>query len=133
MNSTAFQYSIVCYIILLISVCDKNIGNDTKLYLVVFLEEVQSVHSRDRMKVVGAVNYKIKNIVYQCYHWVIYKMFFRDELKPNFISQSNSIGVSNTCLFMCVTNTSSSGKWNEGLNIQVFFIFVIGEGGGAEK
>ena len=128
MNSTAFQYSIVSYIILLISVCDKNIGNDTKLY-VVFLEEVQSVHSRDRMKVVGAINCKIKDIGYECYHWVIYKMFFRDELKPNFISQSNSIGVCNTCLFMCVTNTPSSGKWNDGLNIQVF-IFVTAEGVG---
>ena len=83
------------------SVRDKIIGNDTKLYLVVFLEEVQSVHSRNRLKVVGAINYKIKNIVYERYHWVIYKMFFRDELKPNFISQSNSIGVCNTCLFMC--------------------------------
>ena len=81
------------------------------------------------MKVVGAINYKIKNIVYECYNWVIYKMFFRDELKPNFISQSNSSGICNTCLFMCVTNTSSSGKWNDGLNIQVF-IFVSAEGRG---
>ena len=58
------------------------------IYLVVFLEEVQYVHSRNRMKVVGAINYIIKNIVYERYHWVIYEMFFRDELKPNFISQS---------------------------------------------
>ena len=123
MNSTAFQNFIVCYIILLISVRDKNIGNDTKLYLVVFLEEVQSVHSKDRIKVVRAINYKIKTIVYECYHWVIYKMFVRDEIKHNFILQSNSIEVCNTFFFMCVTNTSISGKWNDGLNIWVF-IFV---------
>ena len=50
-----------------------------------FLEKVQFVHNRGRMKVVGAVNYKINNIVYEHYHWVIYKMLFREELKPNFI------------------------------------------------
>ena len=52
------------------------------------------------MKVLGALSYKIDNIVYEHYHWVIYKMLFREELKANFISQSNSIGVCNTCLFM---------------------------------
>ena len=83
----------------------------------------KDISPQQSMKVVGAINNKIKNIVYKRYHWVIYGMFFRDELKPNFSSQSNSIGVCNTCLFMCVTNTSSSGKWNDGLNIQVF-IFV---------
>ena len=89
------------------------------------------MHNRDRMKVVGAINYKIKDTVYERYHWVIYKIFFRDELKPNLTSQSNFIGVCNTCLYVCVTNTLSSGKRNDGLNIQVF-IFVIAERG-AEK
>ena len=55
------------------------------------------MHNRDRMKVQGALSYKIDNIVYEHYHWVIYKMLFREELKPNFISQSNFIGVCNTC------------------------------------
>ena len=60
------------------------------------------MHNRGRTKVVGAINYyNINNIVYEHYHWVIYKKLFREELKPNFISQSNSIGVCNTiCLFM---------------------------------
>ena len=40
-----------------------------------FLEEVQFVHNRDRTKVVGAINYNINNIVYEHYHWVIYKVF----------------------------------------------------------
>ena len=57
------------------------------------------MHNRGRTKVVGAINYKINNIVLH-YHWVIYKILFREELKSNFISQSNSIGVCNTCLFM---------------------------------
>ena len=105
MNNIAFHSLIVFYIILWISVHDKNIWNDTKLYLVVFLEEVQFLHSRDRMKVLGALSYKIDSTVYEHYHWVIYKMLFTEELKPNFISQSNSIGVFNTCLLMCVTNT----------------------------
>ena len=70
----------------------------------------KDISPQQSMKVVGAINNKIKNIVYEGYHWVIYKMFFRDELKHNFISQSNSIAVCNTCLFMCVTNTSSGGK-----------------------
>ena len=42
-------------------------------------------------------------------HWVIYKMLFRQELKHSLNSQGNSIGVSNTCLFMYVTGTLSSG------------------------
>ena len=60
------------------------------------------MHNRDldRMKVLGALSYKIDNIVYEHYHWVIYKMLFWEEFKPNFISQSNIIGVCNTCLFM---------------------------------
>ena len=64
------------------------------------------MHNRDRTKVVRAIdnNYKINNIVYKHYHWVIY-MLFREELKPNFNSQSYSIGVCNTCLLMDVTNT----------------------------
>ena len=68
------------------------------------------MHDRVRKKVLGAINYKSNNIVYEHYHWVIYKMLFREELKPYFISQGNSIGVCNTCLFMSVTNTLSSGK-----------------------
>ena len=64
------------------------------------------MHNRGRRKVVGAIN----NIVYELYHWVIYKILFREELKPKFNSQSNSIGVCNTCLFMYVTDTKSSGK-----------------------
>ena len=103
MNSNAFHRCIVCYIILLISVHDKNIWNDIKLYF--FLEEVQFVHNRVRKEVLGAINYKINNNVYEHCHWLIYKMLFREELKPNFIWQSNSLGVFNTCLFMCVTNT----------------------------
>ena len=44
------------------------------------------MHNRGRTKVVGAINSKINNIiVYEHYHWVIYKMLFREELKPNFI------------------------------------------------
>ena len=43
------------------------------------------MHDRGRTKVVGAINYKINNAVYEHYHWVIYKMLFREELKPNFI------------------------------------------------
>jgi len=84
-----------------------------------FLEEVQFVHNRET-KVVGAINYKINNIVYEHYQWVIYEMLFREALKSNFISQSNSFGVCNTCFCMCVTNTFSSGKWNDVLNIQLF-------------
>ena len=38
------------------------------------------MHNRGRMKVVEAINYKINNIVYEHYHWVIYKMLFREEL-----------------------------------------------------
>ena len=68
------------------------------------------MHSRVRKKVLRAINYKINNIVYEHFHWVIYQMLFREELKPNFISHSNPIGVCNTWLFMCVTNTSSSEK-----------------------
>jgi len=40
------------------------------------------VHSRNRTKVVGAINYKI-NIVFEHHNWVIYKMLFREELKPD--------------------------------------------------
>jgi len=40
------------------------------------------VHSRNRTKVVGAINYKI-NIVFEHRNWVIYKMLFREELKPD--------------------------------------------------
>ena len=59
------------------------------------------MHNRGRTKVGGAINYKINNIiVYEHYHWVIYKMLFREQLKPNLISWSNSIGVCNTCLVM---------------------------------
>ena len=43
------------------------------------------MHNRGRTKVVGAINYKTNNIVYEHYYWVIYKMLFREELKPNFI------------------------------------------------
>ena len=68
------------------------------------------MHNGDRMKVNGAINYKINNIVYGHYHWVIYKILFREELKPNLNSQNNSIGVCNTCLFMHVTDTLRSGK-----------------------
>ena len=68
------------------------------------------MHDRVRKKVLGAMNYYKINNVYEHYHWVICKMFFREELKPNFISQGNSFGVCNTCLFMSVTNTLSSGK-----------------------
>ena len=53
---------------------------------------------------------KINNTVYEHYHWMIYKMLFRDELKPNLNSKSNSIEVCNTCLFIYATDTLSSGK-----------------------
>ena len=55
------------------------IQNHTYLF---FLQEVQFVHSRNRTKVVGAINYKI-NIVFEHHNWVIYKMLFREELKPD--------------------------------------------------
>ena len=60
------------------------------------------MHDRDRRKV---LYYKMNNTVYEHYRWVICKMLFREELQPNFVSQSNSIGVCNTCLFMSVTIT----------------------------
>ena len=41
------------------------------------------MHSRNRTKVVGAINYKINNIVYEHHNWMIYKMLFREELKPD--------------------------------------------------
>ena len=53
-------------------------------------------------KVVGAINYYKINIVHEHYHWVIYKMLFREELKPNLNSQSNSIGV---CVYLCTSPT----------------------------
>ena len=43
------------------------------------------MHNRGRTKVVGAINYKTNNIVYEHYHWVIYKMLIREELKPNIL------------------------------------------------
>ena len=49
------------------------------------------MHNGDRTKVIGAINYIINNIVYECYHWVIYKILFREELKPNLNPQNNSI------------------------------------------
>ena len=36
------------------------------------------MRNRFRKKVLGVINYKINNIVYELYHWVIYKMLFRD-------------------------------------------------------
>ena len=41
------------------------------------------MHNGDRTKVVGAINYNINNIVYKQYHWLINKVLFREELKPN--------------------------------------------------
>ena len=38
------------------------------------------MHSRNRTKVVGAINYKMNNIVYEHHNWVIYKMMIREEL-----------------------------------------------------
>ena len=43
------------------------------------------MHNGERTKVVGAISYyKINDIVYECYNWVIYKMLFIEELKPKF-------------------------------------------------
>ena len=57
------------------------------------------------MKVVGAINnYEINGIVCECNNWVIYDMFLMEELKPNNKnSQSRSVWVCNTCLFMSQT------------------------------
>ena len=35
------------------------------------------MHNTDRMKVLGALSYKIDNIVYEHYHWVIYERHLR--------------------------------------------------------
>ena len=58
----------------------------------------------ERTKVVGAINYyKINDIVYEHYNWVIYKMLFMKELKPNLYLRSTSVWVCNTCLVMSPT------------------------------
>ena len=75
------------------------IQNYTKL----LLRRGQFVHNGERTKVVGAIHnyyYKINDIIYECYNWVIYKMLFIEELKPNLNLQSKSFLVCNTCLFM---------------------------------
>ena len=41
------------------------------------------MHNEYRLKGVGAKNNKINNFVYEHYYWVINKMLFREELKPN--------------------------------------------------
>ena len=67
------------------------------------------VHNGERTKIVGATNYyKINDIVYEHYNWVIYKMLFIEELKPNLNLQSKSFLVCIT--FIYVTDTISSGK-----------------------
>ena len=45
------------------------------------------MHNGDGMNVVGAINNKINDIVYEHYHWVIYKKLFVEEFKPNLNSQ----------------------------------------------
>ena len=74
------------------------IQNYTKL----LLRRGQFVQNGERTKVVGAMNYyyKINDIIYERYNWVIYKMLFIEELKPNLNLQSKSFLVCNTCLFM---------------------------------
>ena len=62
------------------------------------------MHNEYRLKGVGAKNNKINNFVYEHYYWMINKMLFREELKPNLNSQSNSIGVCNTHL-LCTSST----------------------------
>jgi len=56
------------------------IQNDT----VVVFEKRPSVAQGKLMEL--PLNYRI-NIVYEHYHWVIYKMLFRKELKPNLNSE----------------------------------------------
>ena len=69
------------------------IQNYTSLFL-----RRDPVCAQEKLLELIILNCKIKNIVYEHYHWVIYKMLFREELNLN--SNSNSIGVYNTFIYV---------------------------------
>ena len=62
------------------------------------------MHNRDRTKVVGAIIYKIGNIVDEHHHWVIYKVFSGKSSNPILIHRETPLEFV-TCVYLCMSPT----------------------------